>query len=388
MANHSRQIDTQKLNKEEDERAALIEEMLSLSSAMVEALRFGYDENSAELICSMLLPYTNADAISITDKENVLAYVGFLQEDYQQGCQIRTKVTHQVLKDGMSRTVLNEDEIGFPAARHKINAAIVEPLIVSRNAIGVLKFYFKSATQVNKSQRMIAKGFSRLISTQIAAHETEHQRELNTLMELKVLQSQINPHFLFNTINTITSLTRTNPEKAREMLRDFAGFYRAALEQDAETISLGKELENTRRYVGLQQMRFGEDRLIYKEDVDEELFTRFYLPPFLFQPIVENSILHAMPMQGPMTIRIVAEKKDKNLLICISDDGKGMPQELADKLFHSTEKDRQSAGLGMALKNVNSRVVGYFGRRGNIKVKSEVGKGTTTTFIFPFSLTA
>ena len=89
-----------------------------------------------------------------------------------------------------------------------------------------------------------------------------------------------------------------------------------------------------------------------------------------------------------MTIRIVAEKKDKNLLIYISDDGKGMPQELADKLFHSTEKDRHSAGLGMALKNVNSRVVGYFGRRGNIKVKSEVGKGTTTTFIFPFSLTA
>ncbi len=380
-------IEAARLKREEDERAALIEEMLSLSSAMVEALRFGYDKNSATLICNMLLPYTDADAISLTDKEKVLSYVGYLQEDYSPDNYIRTKVTHEVLKDGASRTVLNEEEIGFPEARHKINAAILEPLVVGHNTIGVMKFYFKSPEQVNKSQRMIAKGFSRLISTQIAAQETEHQRELNTIMELKMLQSQINPHFLFNTINTITSLTRTNPDKAREMLRNFAGFYRATLEQDAEAISLGDEIENVRRYVSLQQMRFGEERLTFKVSVDATLYDSFYLPPFIFQPVVENSILHAMPPIGTLSISISAETRDKNLLIKITDDGLGMEQEKADKLFVKGNKDEMSEGLGMAMGNINSRVRGYFGRRAAINVVSEVGKGTTTTFVFPYSLT-
>ena len=121
---------------EDEKRAALIEELLTLSSAMVEALRYGTNEAAAQNICSMVLPYTNADAISITDKENVLAYVGFMQEEYQNGRKIRTKVTQQVLETGKSRTVLNEDEIGFTHAQHKINAAIVEPLVVAGNPVG------------------------------------------------------------------------------------------------------------------------------------------------------------------------------------------------------------------------------------------------------------
>ncbi len=367
----------------EEERAALIEEMLSLSSAMVEGLRFGNTQDAAQKICSMLLPYTNADAISITDKETVLAYVGFLEEDYPQGRPIRTKVTHQVLKTGKSKTVLNEDEIGFPEARHKINAAIVEPLVVARNTIGVMKFYFKSSTQVTKSQRVIAHGFSKLMSTQIAALETEHQRELNALMEVKMLQSQINPHFLFNTINTISSLTRTDPDRAREMLRNFAGFYRATLQQDSDKITLKEELENTKKYAVLQQMRFGEDRLTFEVNVRGDHQETFTIPPFVFQPVVENSILHAMPSKGTLHIKIDGKEEGRCLVVTVSDDGKGMDEETASKLFK--QSPRETEGLGLAMSNVYSRIKGYFGKRSNIIVKSELGKGTKTIFILPFS---
>ena len=367
----------------DEERAALIEEMLSLSSAMVEAFRFGNTKNAAQNVCNMLLPYTNADAMSITDKNEVLAYVGYLEEDYYQGKQIITKVTHEVLKTGKSKTVLNEDEIGFPHARHKINAAIVEPLVVARDTVGVMKFYFKSSNQVTKSQRVIAHGFSKLISTQMAALETEHQRELNALMEVKMLQSQINPHFLFNTINTISSLTRTNPDKAREMLRNFAGFYRATLKQDSEIITLGEELDNTEKYAVLQQMRFGEERLTFDIDVDEDLKDTFMLPPFVFQPIVENAILHGMPSTGKLHVKIVSERRDKNLAFIISDDGRGMDEETAKNLFKPVA--REGGGLGLAMPNVYSRIKGCFGKRSNILVESNVGKGTKVTFILPFS---
>ena len=368
---------------EDEKRAALIEELLTLSSAMVEALRYGTNEAAAQNICSMVLPYTNADAISITDKENVLAYVGFMQEEYQNGRKIRTKVTQQVLETGKSRTVLNEDEIGFTHAQHKINAAIVEPLVVAGNPVGVIKFYYRSSTQVTKSQRMIARGFSRLISTQIAAQETEHQRELNAMMEVKMLQSQINPHFLFNTINTISSLTRTDPEKAREMLRDFAGFYRATLAKADETITLYEELENTRKYAGLQQMRFGEDRLQFEVNLRRDYQEQLQVPPFIFQPVVENSILHGMPTTGTLHVTIAGAVEGKNLLVRVMDDGVGMSPEICAMLFKESPITRQ--GLGLAMKNVYDRVKGHFGKRANIIVSSELGRGTTTTFIFPTS---
>lgn len=367
----------------EEERAALIEEMLSLSSAMVEALRYGNNQKAAHKVCSMLLPYTNADAISITDKEQVLAYVGFLEEDYSHGKKIKTKVTHEVLRTGKSKTVLNEDEIGFPEARHKINAAIVEPLVVARDTIGVMKFYFKSSTQVTKSQRVIAHGFSKLMSTQIAALETEYQRELNALMEVKMLQSQINPHFLFNTINTISSLTRTDPDRAREMLRNFAGFYRATLQQDSEMITLHDELENTRKYAILQQMRFGEDRLSFEVNVRRDYQDTFSIPPFVFQPVVENSILHGMPNKGTLHIRIEGEKEGRSFILIISDDGKGMDDETLKKMFKQAPRDTE--GLGLAMSNVYSRIKGCFGKRANMLVESELGRGTKTTFILPFA---
>ena len=369
--------------EEEDERAALIEEILTLSSAMLEALRGGYTEHAAKLICNMLLPYTSADAISVTDKEKVLAYVGFLEEDYPTGCNIRSKATRSVLKTGRAKTILNEDEIGFTQAKHVINAAIIEPLVVARRAVGVMKFYFKDPNKVTKSQRMIVKGFSHLISTQIQAQETENQRRLNAQMEVKMLQSQINPHFLFNTINAIMSLTRTNPDQARVMLQDFAGFYRATLEQDQESISLADEIKNTERYASLQQMRFGEDRLTFETIDKTQGLDNFQIPPFVLQPIVENSIVHAMPTSGQLKVEIEVEQKRKQLHIKVKDNGRGMKKETADNLFAS--KKVETEGLGLAMKNVHSRIKGFYGRRANIIVKSKRFVGTTTTFVLPIS---
>ena len=98
----------------------------------------------------------------------------------------------------------------------------MEPLFVGGRVEGTLKFYYRDPRKITETLRSIAHGFAQLLATQMAAVEMETQRKLAASMELKMLQTQINPHFLFNTINTIASFIRTDPMKARTLLREFA----------------------------------------------------------------------------------------------------------------------------------------------------------------------
>ena len=375
--------DYQFLKFKEGERGIFIKELLDVSSEMVNSLRYGTLEQAAQKICDMLLQFTTADAISMTDREKVLAYTGFLEEEYPQGQAIRSQVTKEVIQTGKGRVALSPDEIGFPGTSDKINAAIVEPLDVAGETIGVIKLYFQDIAKLTLPQYMIALAYAKLISSQIAVFEAERQRDLNRVMELKMLQSQINPHFLFNTINTISSLTRTDVEKAREMLREFANFYRAILEQDPQSTTLREELENTRKYAYLQQMRFGEDRLQFNIDVDEELQDTFSLPSFVLQPVVENSILHGMPVKGVLNVEISGKVEGGKVIITLTDDGRGMDEATCQKLLEDTKKETE--GLGLAMKNVHDRIKGHFGQQADIIVTSEIDKGTTTKFILPHS---
>ncbi|MEG1391256.1 MAG: histidine kinase, partial [Angelakisella sp.] len=173
----------------------------------------------AQKTCELLLPASSAVAVAITDKDNILGYAGVEQTNNQGGSPIRTAATHATLLDGETRIMLTTEEIGFPSSVRTIKAAIIVPLTIAGKPEGTLKFYFKTRRNINETQISVAEGFGELLSTQIAASALEQQTKLATSMELKALQSQINPHFLFNTINTIASLIRTDPEKARILLR-------------------------------------------------------------------------------------------------------------------------------------------------------------------------
>ena len=237
-------------------------------------------------------------------------------------------------------------------------------------------FFYKRSRQVTETQCSIVDGFGALMSTEMAASALEVQQQLATDMQLKALQNQINPHFLFNTINTIASLIRTDPMKARNLLREFAIFYRRTLEDSDGLILLSREAEQTYRYFQFEVARFGADRVELLMD-EEEGVKDMLVPPFLLQPLVENAVRHAMPAEGKLTVRVDAsiDKESGNLIIHVSDNGVGMTKEACDNIMHP----ESSTGCGIAVKNVHDRIKGYFGPESRMEVESTLGVGTTVT---------
>ena len=205
-------------------RARQTGDMLKLSRQTLACLKGGLNEKSAQKLCSLLFPNTDAVAICITNKEVVLGYEGLGHTQHQPGMSIFASSIASVAEDGEPRTLLSFDEIGFTDPLYGVEAAIVMPLRVGKRVEGALAFFFHSPRKISSTQKTIAESFAQLVSTQLAAEALEGQQKLATSMELKALQSQINPHFLFNTINTIASLVRTDPNKARVLLREFAVF--------------------------------------------------------------------------------------------------------------------------------------------------------------------
>lgn len=372
-------------------RASQSDAMLGLASQTFYALRGGLNAASAQRVCDILLPSTDAIAVAMTDDEVILGYAGVDKDLNATGAPIRTKATAAVIEDGQMRVSYTAEEIGFPESRGNIRAGIIVPLLVSDSPVGTLKFYYHNARKLTETQQSIARGFGELISTQVAAANMEAQKKLATSMELKALQSQINPHFLFNTINTISSFIRTDPMKARELLREFATFYRRALEDSTDLIPLAREVEQTARYLQFEIARFGEDRLQLITEVPEEL-AEISVPSFMIQPLVENSVKHAMPARGTLHITVSAKREGgDDLSITVADDGVGMSEEQVKKLktpesslkkatraaSTATAVENTESGIGIAVGNINDRLHGFYGQESHMFVESEEGVGTT-----------
>ena len=352
------------------------DELLKMASTMLDSAKDGLTYEAAQQICETLLPATPAIAVAITDREVVLGYAGYNAENNESGRSIRTSATRDVIEDGKPLILRRTDDIGLPMSSARINAAIVEPLYIGSSIVGTLKFYYRNASQLSQTQESLAHGFAELLSTQMAASALEEQKKLTTSMELKALQAQINPHFLFNTLNTIASFIRTDPAKARTLLREFAVFYRSTLEDAHDLIPLEREMSQVERYVGFEVARFGEERLQMTVDIDPQV-SGMYVPSFMIQPLVENAVKHAMRAEGKLTISITGAVEGDNIVIRVRDDGTGMDDETIANMMNK----ESTTGLGIAVKNVQDRISGYFGPESRMQVSSAVGEGTEVAIV-------
>ena len=366
-------------------RSRYTEETLFVASNMLDDLKEGLTAESAQKICERLLPQTRACSIAITDRQNVLACVGDMADDFPPGSPIHTPATHYVLEHGMTQSFTQTIGVkGESGVTRKIPAGIVAPLKIRNRTVGALKFYFSSPRAVNRTQYALVAGFSELLSTQLAIHALEQQEELTARAEVRALQAQINPHFLFNTLNTIASFTRTDPARARELLREFSSFYRSTLDNSGTLIPVEREIAQTKRYLTFELARFGEDRIRATFDVEDGV-ANMLVPAFVVQPLVENAVRHAMRDDEPLHIAVRVRSCEGNAItIQVSDDGVGMDEATANRLFNPNAspvdtKLPQGGGAGVAMGNISARIKRFYGPKSFARVDSQPGKGTTVT---------
>ena len=374
----------------DDQRSQATERTLRVASATQLHMRGGLTPEGCRAVCQLLLPETDAVAIAMTDTHETLAYVGEGSFDAGEGSP-NTPATNAVLEHGLVQTFSNLSKDQWRPADSLLGGRITEavrpypvgivlPLTISDCPVGTVKLYYRRGSDANRTQLVIARGFAELLSAQLSVYELDRQAELTAKAEVKALQAQINPHFLFNTLNTIAALTRTDPTKARDLLREFSAFYRRTLEGTEDAIELEAELEQTRRYLTIEKARFGEDRIVLTEDVAEGC-GQIKVPAFIVQPIVENAVRHAMREEGTLHIDVQVAIDGNDVVIAVADDGVGMDDEVARRLIadHSGGTSDSDKGTGIALRNVADRIERFFGRGSGIEVMSKVGSGTCVT---------
>lgn len=348
-------------------------QILKIADESLSHLRRGLSQETAQTVCRIVLAESEAEAVAITDTTRILGFAGVGEEHHEVGGPILTVASREVLESNEARVVRGREEVRCPNRRCPLAAAIVLPLRVRDTPLGLLKFYYTSPRKLNEAQIAMAEGLAHLLSTQLALSELDRQTELAVQMELKALQAQINPHFLFNTINTITSLIRTDADEARELLRDFADFYRATLETGDALIPLERELEYVRAYFRFEKARFAE-RVQLLEAVSST-HAALLVPAFIVQPLVENSIGHGMRPEGVLHVCVLSHEEDGQVVLTVADDGVGMTlDEVGTALKPSRER-----GVGIALKNVDDRLKGHYGPGAGLRIASREGRGTTVS---------
>lgn len=357
-------------------RALQSDRILKIANESITHLRKGLDSATADAVCRIVLEDSEAAAAAITDRDTVLGFAGVGEEHHRAGGPIITLATKDALDKNEPRILHTKREIGCPEPACRLRAAIVVPLEVRERPEGTLKLYYTSDRFLNETQLAMAEGLAQLLSTQLELAELERQTELATQMELKALQAQINPHFLFNTINTIAAFIRTDPDEARQLLRRFGAFYRRTLEQSDELVTVGREIEFLETYVELEKARFGS-RLHVKIDVDERAM-ELPLPAFVLQPLVENAIQHGMdPEGGVLSVTVTGHLEPGALCIAVADDGAGMPADVLSRVL----EPGFGKGLGIALPNVHDRLKGFFGPDSGLSIESSEGVGTTVHLV-------
>lgn len=200
--------------------------------------------------------------------------------------------------------------------------------------------------------------------------------------ELDALQSQINPHFLYNTLDSIMWMIESERyEDAVSMVQALGRLLRISLSRGKNVISVGDELQHARSYLAIQKYRYKNKFTSYFEvEPDIEQYKTIKL---VIQPLIENAIYYGMEyMDGEGEIHIRAYTRDQDLYLEVEDNGPGMPEEQVEHLLTGGEKARKK-GSGIGLKNVNQRIQLYFGTQYGLEIESEPDEGTVVRIHIP-----
>ncbi|HIF9218339.1 TPA: LytS/YhcK type 5TM receptor domain-containing protein [Photobacterium damselae] len=322
------------------------------------------NRESLMAVCNIIRHETEADAVSITDTQDVLAYVGIGEENYLDAYHKISTMTQQAVTTGQ-QIISNNLNI------HNFHSLLIIPLCENGEVTGTLKIFYRQPNQVKPSLREMAIGLSQLISTQMEVSRIDQLRTMASKAEFSALQSKINPHFLFNALNAISTLVRIRPDQARELIANLADFLRYNLDHTDELIDIQEELQQVKDYVAIEQARFG-NKLSVNFDIDD---VHNKIPALLLQPLVENAILHGIqPSAKPGQVSVLVKRLlTDEVQVTIEDTGVGIKPEVITKLRNGNMESHR-----IGLQNVHQRLLLLYGE--GLEIVSDK-HGTKMSFI-------
>lgn len=356
---------------------------LDIANRTLPYMRNGFNPESAEAAARIILEVSEVHAVAITDTHKVLAYVGIGSDHHRQGEPVLTEGTHQALRDGSIAVLNGPREIGCPFPGCPLKSGVVVPLVAHDRVIGTLKLY-QLSPQVSPVVVELARGVAQLLSYQIELAELNERSRLLSQAELKVLHAQINPHFLFNALNTVVSFCRRDPEKAADLLVQLSDYFRKNLRNCGRLVELAEEIEHISAYLTIQQARYGQ-RLKVEYDIHPDTL-HLKVPALILQPLVENCLKHGLdPKPEGGTIRIRTRREGSFWLIEVEDDGVGISQETASLVLSGNYRPASNSGVGIGLSNVHGRLKVIYPGHPGLSIQRLPAGGTRVSFPIPMS---
>ncbi|QBI54934.1 GAF domain-containing sensor histidine kinase [Streptomonospora litoralis] len=340
-------------------------------------LRSGLTGEGARRTAQLLQPLLSGAAVAITDRERVLAFVGPGRDHHRFG-DTAPAPTERALSRGKTVLVRRRGELGCPHGQCPLRTAVVAPLTDGNRTVGTLQVYRGDGAL---SPQGVVEGLAGILSLHLELAELNRRQRLAVDAKLDALRAQINPHFLFNTLNTIASKVHTDTEETRQLLVRLSDFFRYVVRQEGHFAEFGQEYFFVRTYVSLEQARYGE-RVQVRYDIDPQVLTA-HVPVLIIQPLVENAIKHGLASKvegGTVTLKARVDPLTRTTSIRVADDGVGIPADLLKRISDG----ERGEGDGQGLSNIAGRLASLYGERYRLDIQSTEGGGTVIDLRIPF----
>lgn len=339
-------------------------------------LRQGFDQENSMKVARVIYQELGIGAVAITDREKLLAFIGIGDDHHLPGTPISSVHSHRAI-DNNEVVYADGNELSYCCSisgHCKLGSTLVIPLRgENQRVIGTIKLYEPKTKLFSTINRTLGEGIASLLSAQIMAGQYERHKQLLAQSEIKLLHAQVNPHFLFNALNTLVAVIRRDGDRACELVQYLSTFFRKNLKRSDDEVSLADEIEHVNAYLQIEKVRFA-DRLEITVSLPEELLA-VRLPAFSLQPIVENAIKHGTShLLGIGRVDIGAHLEGDHLLLQVTDNA---------GLFR-----QQAGGSGLGMNLVDRRIRVRYGEDYGVQVTCEPETYTCITLNVPLARAA
>lgn len=376
------------LEEKEREAAGETRRAFKIAETALPHLRQGLNGRTARKLAELLnRELTNVAGVAVTDGKRVLAHAGKGAKGHGEGGILpREEESAEIGETGL-KMVSGHERMDCGRPRCPLRAALLIPIFETGEKVGQIILYFQRQQQIRPVEIAFAQGLEKLLSHQLDMIAAEKAKALLQEAELRNLQAQVHPHFLFNTLHLIATLIRVDPAQARHLIVQLGAFLRSSMKlASSSLVPLEQEEQQLKAYLEIVRVRFrGKLDIRYRR---EEGIEQVPIPPFTLQPLVENSIQHGLKDTsggGLVEIELARDRKDKRRLqVVIRDNGKGIPPHILAVLGKApipSPGGGRSGGMGIY--NVNQRLIRLFGEEARLRFANRPKGGSIVSFQIP-----